>query len=117
MLTLLFAMHVAGSISFYQQCSLPTPGMLSMYGFKACMRPILTKLCIDPPAWFIVSLILGQLAVAACIPELQNPLYQAMPNILPALLVLTAAVYLVEFIRRRAFLRSVFLQDYDMGRK
>ena len=109
MLVILFALHVAGSVSFYQQCSMPTPDWLSMYAFKACMRPIVTKLNVDLPAWFIVSLILGQLAVAACIPKFQDPLYQATPNILLALLILIAAVYLVEFIRRRAFLRSLVL--------
>merc|ERR1712086_243600 len=65
--------HILGAVSFYKQSSLPTPHYLSMYAVKACVRPVITKLFVDPPAWFIVSLILGQLFVGACTPKFRDP--------------------------------------------
>ena len=114
MLMILFVLHVGGSISFYKLTSVPTADYISMYAFKACVRPVITKLCVDPPAWFLVTLILVQLAVAACIPKFQEPLSQAMPNILPAVIALAVIAYLIEYKRRRAFLRSLIVAIHDL---
>ena len=107
MLLGLVLLHTGGSVSFYKHSLLPTADCISVYAFNACARPVVTKLCVDPPAWFLVSQILVQLAVAACIPKFQDPLYQAMPNVLPAVVTLTVSVYLIEYMRRAAFLRSL----------
>ena len=107
MMTIVCFAHAAGSISFYQQYPVPTPQQLVMYAMKACVRPVITKICFDPPAWFFVSLISIQLIVASCIPGVQGPLYTAMPDILPSLATLAVSVYLLEFTRRAAFLRSL----------
>ena len=50
---------------------------------------------------------LVQLVCAACTPEFQGPLVQAMPTILPSLVTLTVCVYVLEFLRRGAFLQIV----------
>ena len=103
----LCVLHVGGAFSFYKLTSLPTADYISLYAFKACARPVITKLCVDPPAWFLITLILVQLAVAACIPKFQEPVSQAMPNVLPTVVAMSASVYLIEYIRRAAFLRHL----------
>ena len=113
MLMVLSVLNVGGSVSFYKLTSLPTADYISMYPFKACARPIITKLCVDPPAWFLVTAKLVQLAVAACIPKFQDPLSQAMPNILPTVAAMSASVYLIEYIRRAAFLRHLVSAIHD----
>ena len=114
MLVILFVLHVWGSVSFYELTLLPTADYISMYAFKACVRPVITKLCVDPPAWFLITLILVQLAVVACIPKFQEPLSQAMPNILPAVIALAVIAYLIKYKRRRrAFLRSLIVAIHD----
>ena len=107
MYVVLCVLHVGGAISFYKLTSLPTADYISVYAFKTRTRLGITKLCVDPPAWFLVTLILVQLAVAACIPKFQEPVSQAMPNILPTVVAMPASLYLIEYIRRAAFLRHL----------
>ena len=92
--------------------SQPTPSQLSMHANRVCLRPIVAKIVVDPPAWILVTLMLLQLVAAWCTPAFRVPLVKSMmPVILPSVATHFICVYLLEYYRRESFLRIIFVHD------